>query len=110
MKLDKLERKCCQNGNTNINLFKITDDEDPFHCTGMGTRMKLSVVMLEPVKAMINMRNAREVTIKVKSGDVVQYVINGIMKTVFMSNVSHPAILDYFNRLYYLLITCYICG
>ena len=33
--------------------------------------MKSSVAMLKPVKVMMNVRNAREVTIKVKSGYVV---------------------------------------
>ena len=33
----------------------------------------------------MNVRNAREVTMKmIKSGYVVQYVINGTMKTVFL--------------------------
>ena len=41
--------------------------------------MKSSVAMLKPVKAMMNVRNARIVTMKVKSGFVVQYVINGAM-------------------------------
>ena len=73
--------------------------------------MKPSVAMLKPVKLMINVRNAREVTMEVKSGYVVQYVINGTMKTAFMSNLSQPVLLlDYINRLYYLLITCYIYG
>ena len=42
--------------------------------------MKSSVAMLKPVKVMMN---AREVTMKVKSGYIVQYVISGTMKTVF---------------------------
>ena len=54
-----------------------------FPCSGMGARMKSSVAMLKPVKVMTNVRNAREVTIKVKNGYVIQYGINGTMKTVF---------------------------
>ena len=45
--------------------------------------MKSSVAMLKPVKVMMNVRNARKVTMKVKNGYVVQYGINGNMKTVF---------------------------
>ena len=51
-----------------------------FTCIGMEARMKSSVAMLKPVKVMMN---AREVTMKVKSGYIVQYVISGTMKTVF---------------------------
>ena len=53
-----------------------------FPCSGMGTRMKSSAAILKPVKMMINVQNAREVTVKVKSCYVVQYVVNGTMKTV----------------------------
>ena len=54
-----------------------------FTCISMEARMKSSVAMLKPVTVMMNVQNAREVTMKVKSGYVVQYVINGTMKTVF---------------------------
>ena len=73
-----------------------------FTCSGMRAKMKSSVPMPKPVKVMTNVRNAREVTMKVKSGYVVQYVINGTMKTAFISNLSQPvALLHYINRLYY---------
>ena len=54
----------------------------PFR-SGMGARMKSSETMLKLVKGMMNVQDAREVTVKVKSGYVVQYAINGTMKTVF---------------------------
>ena len=50
-----------------------------FTWSGMRARMKSSVAMLQPVKAMMNVRNARIVTMKVKSGFVVQHVISGAM-------------------------------
>ena len=47
-----------------------------FRCSGLGGATKeSSVAMLKPVKVM-NMLNAREVTMKVKSGYVALYVIN----------------------------------
>ena len=52
-----------------------------FTYRGTGATMKSSVTMLKTVKVMMNVQNAREVTMKVKSGYVVQYVINGTMKT-----------------------------
>ena len=55
--------------------------------------MKLSVAMLKPLKVMMNVRNTREVPVKMESGYVALYVISGTMKTVFMSNFSHPVIL-----------------
>ena len=55
-------------------------------CSGMGERMRSPETMLKPVKVMLNVRNHREVTMKVKSGYVALYVINGTMKSVFMSN------------------------
>ena len=55
----------------------------------MDERRKLSVTMLKPMKVMINIQNAMEVTMNVEIGYVVQYIINGTMKTVFMSNLSH---------------------
>ena len=58
--------------------------------------MKSYVARLKPVKVIMNVRNARNFTLKVKSGYAVQYVINGTIKTVFMNNLSHPVILlDY---------------
>ena len=74
-----LERKCNQNGDTHITFFKIADDEDL-----LGVRMKSFVTMLKPVKLIINVRNAREVTMKLKSGYVVMYIMNGTIKNVFM--------------------------
>ena len=72
-----------------------------FMCSDMGARIKPPVAMLKPVKVMMNVRNATEVTLKVKSGYVVQCLINGTKKTFFMSNLSHPVILlDYINKLY----------
>ena len=72
-----------------------------FMYSDMRARIKPSVAMLKPVKVMMNVRNATEVTLKVKSGYVVQYLINGTKKTFFMSNLSHPVILlDYINKLY----------
>ena len=77
--------------------------------------MKSSANMLKPVRVMMNVRNTREVTVKVKSGYVVQYVINDTMKAV-MNNLHHLfLLLDYIerlhiNRLYYLLVVCYIYG
>ena len=62
--------------------------------------MKSFVAMLKPVKVMMNVQNGRKVTMRVRSGYIVQYVINGTMRTVFMSNLSHPVLLlDYINRL-----------
>ena len=57
-----------------------------FTCSGMGAKMKSSVAMLKPANVGMNVRNAREVTMKVKSGYAVQYAING---TSNMSNLSH---------------------
>ena len=50
-------------------------------CSGIGSRMKSSVALLKSLKVMMNVRNAREVTMKAKSGYVALYVINGTMKT-----------------------------
>ena len=80
---------------------KVTMMKIIFTCSGLGARMKLYAAMLKPVKVMMNMRNAREVTMKVKSGYVVLYVIDGNIKTAFMSILSHLVILlDSINRLY----------
>ena len=65
-----------------------------FTCSGMGARMKSSVAMLKPVKVMMNERNARKVTVTVKSGYVALHVINGTIKTVFISNISHLVIIS----------------
>ena len=58
-----------------------------FTCSSIGGKVKLSVAMLKPVKAMKNVRNARKGSVKVKSGYVALYVING---TSNLSNLSHP--------------------
>ena len=72
-----------------------------FACSGMGARMKSSVAMLKPVDVMMNVRSARQVRMNVKSGYIVQYVINGTRKTGFMSSLSHPVTLvDSINGLY----------
>ena len=44
-------------------FFKIADDED-----SLSVRMKSLVTMLKPVNFMINVRNARKVTMNVKNG------------------------------------------
>ena len=54
-----------------------------FTCSGIEAGMKSSVAMLKPVKVIMNVQNAREVATKVKSGYVIQYVINGTINTVF---------------------------
>ena len=60
--------------------------------------MKSSVAMLKPVKVMMNVRNARKVTMKVKSGYIAVYIIND---TSNLSNLSHPILLLYYiNRLH----------
>ena len=46
--------------------------------------------MLKPTKIMMNVRNAREVAMKVKSGYVTLYIINGSSS---LSNLSHPVLL-----------------
>ena len=51
-----------------------------FMCSGMRERLRPSV---ETSESDDEYKNAREVTMKVKSGYVVQYIINGTMKTVF---------------------------
>ena len=61
-----------------------------FACSGMGARMKSSVAMLKPVDVMMNVRSARQVRMNVKSGYIVQYVINGTRKTGFMSSYLIP--------------------
>ena len=60
----------------------------------MWARMKSSMAMLKSEKVTMNAQNAREVTMKVKSGYIVQYVING-------TNGTHLALLvDYINKSY----------
>ena len=54
-----------------------------FMYSGTRARMKSSAAMLRPVKVMINVQNTIEVRLKMRSGYVVQYLINGTMKTVF---------------------------
>ena len=56
----------------------------------------MKIFFSRAIKLMMNVRNAREVTIKLKSGYVALYVINSTMKTVFMSDLSHSdMLLDY---------------
>ena len=55
-----------------------------FTYSGMRARMKSSMAMSKSVKVVMNVQNAREAAIKLKSGYVVQYVINGTMKAVFL--------------------------
>ena len=72
----------------------------------MGAKMKSSVAKLKPVKVLMNVRNAREVTVKDKSGYVVRYAIGGTKKAVSMSNVSHPVTsLHFINKLYQQIIS-----
>ena len=81
--------------------------------SGIRVKVKLSVAMLKRVEVMMNVRNARNVAMKVKCGYIVMHVING---TSNLSNLSHPVsllgyinrLIDYINRLYYLLIICYV--
>ena len=69
-----------------------------FTCNGIGAKVKLSVAMLKPVKVMMNVQNARKAAMKVKSGYVTLYVING---TSNLSNLSHSILLlDYIIRLH----------
>ena len=84
LEMHELKRKFSQNGDTLINFAKMSIMKIFFTCIGMGVRMKSSVALLKPVKMIMNVQNAREVTMKVKSGYVVQYVINGTMKSVFL--------------------------
>ena len=57
-----------------------------FTCSGIEAGMKSSVAMLKPVGVIMNVQNARKVAMKVKSGYVIQYVINGTIKTVFFND------------------------
>ena len=116
LKIQKLEKKCSQNVDTQsifskllmmkILLILLTH-------SGIRAKVKSSVAMLQRVKVMMNMRNARNVAMKVKFGYIVMHVING---TSNLSNLSHPVsllgyinrLIDYINRLYYLLIICYV--
>ena len=67
----------------------------------MDERRKSSVAMLRPMKVMMNIRNAMEVTMNVEIGYVVQYIIDGTMKTVFYEYLSHLVLLlAYINGLY----------
>ena len=54
-----------------------------FSCAVIGARKKSSVAMLKSVIVMMNLQNAREITMKMKSGYVVQYASNDTIKTVF---------------------------
>ena len=53
-----------------------------FTCNSVGGENELSVAMFKPVKVMMNEWNASGVTLKVKRGYVVQYVINGLIIVV----------------------------
>ena len=77
LKIHKLERKCRQNGDTDIFFSKFPMLKILFTCSGMVARMKSFAAILKPVKVMTNERNAREVIMKMKSGYVVLYIING---------------------------------
>ena len=67
----------------------------------MDERRKSSVAMLRPMKVMMNIRNAMEVTMNVEIGYAVQYIIDGTMKTVFYEYLSHLVLLlAYINGLY----------
>ena len=92
LKIYELDIKCTQNCEIYIDFSKIPMTKILFTCSGMEARMKL-LKMLKPLKVMLNVRNTREVPVKVESGYVALYVISGTMKTVFMSNFSHPVIL-----------------
>ena len=94
LKIHKQERKCSQNGNI---FFKNANHEDPFQVQWFGRENEISVAMLKPVKVIMNVRNTRKVIMKVKSSYVAQYVINGIMKTVFYEKFIPPR---FINRLY----------
>ena len=93
LKIYELDIKCSQNCEIYIDFSKIPMTKILFTCSGLEARMKLSVAMLKPLKVMMNVRNTRKVPVKVESGYVALYVISGTMKTVFMSNFSHPVIL-----------------
>ena len=58
-----------------------TIEDMKLNCSSDTDRMKLSVAILKPVKVMMNKRNAKEVTMIIKSGYAALYVINGTMKT-----------------------------
>ena len=77
LKIHKLERKCSQNGDTYINFFQTDDDEDSFHVQRYWGKVKSFIAMLKQVKVMANVRNARKVPMRVKSGYVPLYVNNG---------------------------------
>ena len=71
-------KECSQNGNTYIIFFKIAE-EDPFHVLWYENETN----GLKPMTQMMNVRNVREVTMKVKKGYVVLHVINGTITTWF---------------------------
>ena len=84
LEMYELKRKCSQSGDTLINFSEMPIMKIFFTYIDMGVRMKSSVALLKPVKMTMNVQNAREVTMNVKSGCVVQYVINGTMKSGFL--------------------------
>ena len=58
-----VERKFSQNCDTSV-FSKLPMMKILFTCSGMEVRMKSSVTMLKPVKAMMDVRNAKKVTMK----------------------------------------------
>ena len=78
-----------------------------FICSGMGARMKSSVKTSESddkcAKCQGSYNEDEVVTLSSMSS-------MAPCRLLFMSNLSHSVLLDYINRLYYLLITCYIYG
>ena len=56
--------------------------------------------MLKAVRVIMNERNGQELAMSMKRDYVSLYVVNGNIKIVFMSNLSHHGIsLDYIKRL-----------
>ena len=64
-----------------------------FTCSGMREGTKSSVAILKPMKVIMKVSTAKKVTMQVNSGYVALYIVNGTMKTVFMSNLSHVMLL-----------------
>ena len=64
-------------------FFKNLDHEDPFHVQWYEGENEIICGHVETSKVMINVQNTIEVRLKMRSGYVVQYLINGTMKTVF---------------------------
>ena len=98
-KIYNLKRKCSQNGDNCISFFfKIVDNEDSFYMHWYGCENEIT--MLKAVRVIMNERNGQELAMSMKRDHVSLYVVNGNMKIVFMSNLSHHGIsLDYIKRL-----------